>query len=343
MATIREIADRAGVSLGTVDRVLHNRGRVSPETAARIRQVIDELGFTPNLFARNLSTSRDYRFGVLMPYLEQDSGYWRMPWQGMERAVANHRAYRLSLQAAFYDRYKPESFIRAHRQLIDSRVDGILMAPVIPRAAIQVLDQPGLPAHVCFDTGLEHPAVLCQIGQDSERSGRLAAHLMQLLLPSGGRVAIIQPDTDNAHTGHRVSGFCQSLPKDRYAVIVRVRSQRSETEAIGTLLDELLAGAQPVDAIMVAESVTHLVARGLMERRRTDLPLIGYDLMAEDISGLEAGSIDFLITQNPVGQGESAVQVLFDHLVLNQPVSPLLRVPINIVTRDNYQDFLPVE
>jgi LacI family transcriptional regulator len=324
-----------------VDRVLHNRGRVSPETAMRIRQVIEELGFTPNLFARNLSTSKEYRFGVIMPGLRQDSGYWRMPWRGMEMAVENHRAYRLSLQAAFYDRYKPESFLAAHRDLVDAKVDGIIMAPVIPQAALHVLGQPGLPPHVCFDTGLDHPGILCQIGQDSERSGRLAARLMELLCPSGAKVGIIQPDTDNAHTGLRVSGFCQGLPAGRFRFITRRRSQHSESAAVESILDEFLAGPEPVGAVMVAESTTHLVANSLAARGRHDLPLIGYDLMLEDIPGLESGVIDFLITQNPVGQGESAVQVLFESVVLNRPVDALQRIPIDIVTRENYPELLP--
>ena len=47
MVTIKEIADRAGVSRGTVDRVLNNRGKVNPEKEERVRRIAQELGYKP--------------------------------------------------------------------------------------------------------------------------------------------------------------------------------------------------------------------------------------------------------------------------------------------------------
>ena len=58
--TVTEIAKRAGVSIGTVDRVLHNRGRVSSETRDRIQAIIDETGYQPNPLARHLKINRKY-------------------------------------------------------------------------------------------------------------------------------------------------------------------------------------------------------------------------------------------------------------------------------------------
>lgn len=49
MVTIKEIADRAGVSRGTVDRVLNNRGKVNPEKEERVRRIAQELGYKPNV------------------------------------------------------------------------------------------------------------------------------------------------------------------------------------------------------------------------------------------------------------------------------------------------------
>ena len=65
MITIKEIASKAGVSPGTVDRVLHNRGRVSKESAERVRLVAREAGYVPNLFAKRLKEGRSLVFGVL--------------------------------------------------------------------------------------------------------------------------------------------------------------------------------------------------------------------------------------------------------------------------------------
>ena len=57
--TLKDIADMAGVSPGTVDRALHNRGRVNPEVAERIRKLARELGYKPNAIAKGLSRRKD--------------------------------------------------------------------------------------------------------------------------------------------------------------------------------------------------------------------------------------------------------------------------------------------
>ena len=65
--TAQQIAELAGVSRGTVDRALHNRGRVNPEVAARIRQIANELGYKPNLIGQALvRTKRDFKLGAIL-------------------------------------------------------------------------------------------------------------------------------------------------------------------------------------------------------------------------------------------------------------------------------------
>jgi DNA-binding LacI/PurR family transcriptional regulator len=59
-ATVKEIARRARVSIGTLDRVLHDRGEVSADTKARLEAIIPSLGYKPNVLARRLSLDRHH-------------------------------------------------------------------------------------------------------------------------------------------------------------------------------------------------------------------------------------------------------------------------------------------
>ena len=73
--TIKDIARMAGVSAGTVDRVLHNRGDVSPKSKAKVQKVLDEIHYQPNVFAIGLAAKKKYSFLCLIPYyIEHD--YW---------------------------------------------------------------------------------------------------------------------------------------------------------------------------------------------------------------------------------------------------------------------------
>lgn len=341
MATIKEIAERSGTSLGTVDRVLHNRGRVSPETTARIKAVIEELGFSPNLLARNLSTAREYRFGVLIPELEQDGGYWQLPWLGMQRAVRQYQAFRVELVPRFFDRYDSASFVAAFKSLCDLPVDGMVSAPVVPPDVARGLDRPGLPAQVCIDTEIDLPPPLSAIGQDSYRSGRLAAHLMRMIVPGGGTVGVIQPDSANSHIAGRVRGIVEFLAGGGLVPAVRVRPPATTLQAYRSCLAQLFECGD-LAGVVVTDATTHLAAEALESACAPRLPLIGYDLMGPDVPWLDCGRISFLVNQDPIGQGENAVAALFNHIVMGKTPERRVVMPLNIVSSENYRDFLPM-
>ncbi|WP_373789885.1 LacI family DNA-binding transcriptional regulator, partial [Bacteroides heparinolyticus] len=71
--TIKDIARMAGVSAGTVDRVLHNRGDVSHASMEKVQKVLDEIDYQPNVFAIGLAAKKRYRIVCIIPYyIEHD-------------------------------------------------------------------------------------------------------------------------------------------------------------------------------------------------------------------------------------------------------------------------------
>ena len=94
--TIKDIARMAGVSAGTVDRVLHNRGDVSPKSKAKVQKVLDEIHYQPNVFAIGLAAKKKYSFVCLIPYyIEHD--YWHSVVGGIERARQELRPFNVSV------------------------------------------------------------------------------------------------------------------------------------------------------------------------------------------------------------------------------------------------------
>src|SRR5208337_4085374 len=103
--TIKEIAKQANVSIGTVDRVVHARGRVSQKTKELIKKIIRDSGYKPNIFGSRLSLSKDYVFGVLMPKFHQDSKYWEISSRGINQAHDELKTYKVRIKYFLYDRY----------------------------------------------------------------------------------------------------------------------------------------------------------------------------------------------------------------------------------------------
>ncbi len=343
LVTIKDIARLAGVSIGTVDRVLHNRGRVADTTKSRILKIISDTKFKPNLFASNLAQSRNYRLGILTPRPEQDSGFWQLPHKGMQTAAEELSAFSVELLFHCFDRFSPDSFRKAARQLMTNSPDGILLAPILPQPAEDFVRDlsPELPI-CCFDSDLPTISKLAYIGQDPRMSGRLAAKLMRMLVPPEKETVIIQAVNLDEHIRGREEGFRSYFPADkRPPVLEEVHIDSRET--CFTFLDSLFNRTPDIGGFFVANASVHRVAEYLAEKDRTGIALIGYDLIPRNREFLERGVIDFLISQRPETQGYLGVRTLFRHLS-RQPVgAPHVVMPIDILTAENIHYYMPFE
>ena len=79
---IKDIAERAGVSVGTVDRVLHNRPNVSKPAREKVEQALKEMKYQPNVYASALAYNKSYVFIALIPQHESEA-YWEEVEQGL--------------------------------------------------------------------------------------------------------------------------------------------------------------------------------------------------------------------------------------------------------------------
>jgi DNA-binding LacI/PurR family transcriptional regulator len=137
MATIKEIAKRAKVSVGTVSKVLTNTPYVADETRARIQRVIDEAGYKPSFAGRALSGGRTYNIGVIFPHRGADR-FFSDPYQitvlqAIERVISENE-YNLLLSAPMI----PFKDARQFQRLIGSGyLDGAITFEIIPDAPLR--------------------------------------------------------------------------------------------------------------------------------------------------------------------------------------------------------------
>jgi LacI family transcriptional regulator len=129
--TTQVIAEFCGVSRGTVDRVLHNRKGVSPETRDRILRVMQEVGYRPNFIARSLAKGKTMTIGMIVFDL-----YNRFFAQMVNAAEeeARKRGYLLLLALTNKDRFEE---VKCLERLASWRVDGVILAPVGRREEIE--------------------------------------------------------------------------------------------------------------------------------------------------------------------------------------------------------------
>jgi LacI family transcriptional regulator len=340
---IKDIATQAKVSIGTVDRVLHNRGEVARVTREHILKIINDLGYTPNILAKSLSSKRRYKIAVLIPDYKNNNPYWEKPLIGINQAAKELRNYNFEISIYFFNLNSEQSFYNKSEEIFEIQPDGLIIAPIhynITKKIILTCEETGIP-YIFFDTNLEDCNNIAFFGQNSYMSGFLSARLMCYCLAETKEVLILKPLTNsgtNQHLESRSKGFMAFLSSVENTKSISSYSHEIEVSSVSALktgLDKILNSYPHLGGIFVVNSRVHIIARYLEENKIQNLILLGYDLLPENIYYLDKGIVQFLIGQKPNEQGYKSVMALFEHLFLNKPVEKTNYSPIDIIMKDN--------
>jgi LacI family transcriptional regulator len=340
--TVKEIAGMAEVSVGTVDRVIYHRGRVSEETRAKIEAIIEKYQFTPNPIARRLKRNRAYKFCAFLPRKDQDAGYWGQAAGGIQEGVAEIGPLGVETKIIEFNRYSDSSFQRAASSLLAEKPDGIILSPIMPekiKNLITRINDSGIPC-VFFDAGLPGVQPLCAIGQDSFRGGYLAGRLMHLLAgKTTGVVAVLDAHGEDYHIIRRRDGFLQYAREQGFSTVVREYSDYKGSEISVDEIALFLKENPDLAGVFITNCMAHRVAEAAKrQKKKRQFLLVGYDLIPKNREMLRKGEIHAIISQRPEEQGRQALLNLFRHIVLEQRVLPKIEIPLDVYLRENVPD-----
>ena len=125
---IKDIAKLAGVSVGTVDRVIHGRSGVSESSKKRVKEILKQLNYQPNMYASALASNKKYNFACLLP-LHAEGEYWTDVETGIHNAVNTYSDFNVAVQISYYDPYDYRSFGQASDNILKLEPDGVMLAP----------------------------------------------------------------------------------------------------------------------------------------------------------------------------------------------------------------------
>jgi LacI family transcriptional regulator len=337
--TVKEIAAMAKVSIGTVDRVIYHRGRVSAETKAKIEAIIERYQFTPNPIARRLKRNRAYRFRAFLPRRDQDAGYWGQVLEGIQEGVKEITPLGVETEIIEFDRYNPREFRKASGSLLAEKPDGIILSPIMPKKTnilIDTIHERKIPC-VFFDADLPGVKPLCAIGQDSFRGGYLAGRLMHLLAGTITKpIAILDAHGEDYHITRRRDGFLRYAGEQGFSTVVREYSDYRGAEISVDEIADFLRENPELAGIFITNCMAHRAAEALgRQKRRRPVLLVGYDLIPKNRELLRDGGIDAIISQRPEEQGRQALLNLYRHIVLEQQIPPTIEIPLDVYIKEN--------
>ena len=311
--TITQIAEAAGVSTATVDRVLNSRPGVNPVTVQRVRDAMKELGGALPMRGRPRSTE-SYRFAFVLPSTRR--GFFDLVDRVVAQAAGDFRHQHITEVTRRLPAHDAGAFAEALAQLTD--MDGIaLLAPDTPgvKLAVNELVRSGVHVVTLF-SDVAGSMRETFIGADNRAAGRTAGLLLGREAPAGqGRCALLSPATRYAAEIDRGIGFAQVL-EERFAgaTLLRVDDMPdAEDEAYRRAreaLDPQATGGR-LTAVYNVGPGSHGVHRALAEHGYdTSLGMVAHDLLDMHRTLLISGALTFVLHQDVHYAVTTAARVL---------------------------------
>jgi len=332
MTTLKQVADRAGVSSATVSKVLSNTPYVSADTRARVLKAVEELGYVPNLAARALARGRTYNIGVIFPLIY--TSIFTDPQtlsilEGVE-TVINERGYNILITTP----KMPVQQSDQYRRLVQSRYcDGLILLENLPDELMSsFVASHNYPFVAIGYQSLEDKSNTIRI-DDYHGAYQAAKHLADL--------------------GHRNIGIIAVGPVSMFSISERLRGYRDALASAGIDFDRLPvacgsfsieSGAQALRQLLKADPrptavlcVTDLMSLGAINAAKSaglnvprDLSIVGFDDIPLAIH------IDPPLTtvRQPSRQlGETAANLLLDILEKKQTTFDPVVLPTQLILR----------
>ena len=315
MATIKEIAELAGVSRGTVDRVLNNRGFVSKETAEKIRTIIRQLGYKPNRAGIALAAQKKkYLIGVVL--FSRKNPFFDDVMQGFSNKAEELSLYGCEISVKRVA-YHPEAQLSAIRACLKEGAQGLIITPYNDdkvRTELNKLIRSGIPV-ITVNSDTEGIRRLAYVGSDYYNSGKAAGALMALVTSGPVRIGIVNGDNNILCHTQRISGFVDKLSEDiRFQVICQGENLDDDKNGY-ELVAKMLTEHPDINAFYFTAAGVYGGCRAIAELAPDkDIKVITFDEVPSTIEMMQKNIITATICQEPYWQGSKSLELMFSYL-----------------------------
>ena len=323
MVTIKQIAEEAGVSRGTVDRVINHRAGVNPDTEKKVRKIAEQLGYQPSVPGKMLAAKKKkIEIGFIIYDTPVALFFQDIYAAAKEKAMELER---LGVKVRFYKAESLEhdylvSFLeKVEREPLDGLIISPLHLPAIT-SFLKKMEKINMPM-VFYNLDEEESNCLCYVGCDYKKAGRVAAGLVALSIGNCGKVGIATVlDKKSPSSYERMTGFKQEIGKN-YPDIEIINDEEhvlfgenDYSEIINTV--RLHKDLKAMYIINPGDCNIYSVVLEASENK--GLKIVTNDLLKRQRELLGQGVITATIDQQPDVQGTLPLQILYDYLVFDK-------------------------
>lgn len=320
---IKEIAALAGVSRGTVDRVLNNRGGVNEGTAHKIREIAIMANYIPNKAGKTLAIKkRGMKLGMMLLNSPSKNPFIADVLQGAQKQSKELEDYGVSVEFRQTMIGTPEQQLACIDELRDAGIHGLAVMPEndarIQRKLLE-LKECGIPV-VTVNTDIADAGRMAYVGSNYYKAGETAAGLMSMITGGAAQVGIVNgAENVLCHTA-RIEGFRHRI-HERYQgleVVKVICNHDDEFESLEKT-KALLTEHPEISALYLTAGGVYGACRAVMDLGLSGrIKVICFDTVPTTQEMLINGTILAAIDQQPMKQGSLPLKILFDYLAIGQ-------------------------
>jgi len=327
MATIRDVAKRAGVAPITVSRVINNSGYVSRETRERVEAAVAELGYVPNILARSLRSRRTNTLALVLTDITNP--FWTTVARGVEDA-ASEGGFHVILCNTDESETEQEEYLTV---LLQKQVDGVLLAPARSTPEpVEFIQRQGVPV-VVLDRRVPHAQVDVVRGDSEGGACQLIQHLLSL---GHRRIAMLSGPQCVSTAVDRVTGYRQALADAGLDTSAELVYYGEFTQASGYEMAQQMLTVTPRPTALFAAN--NFIAIGALRALRDaglqvpeDIALVAFDDIS---SGLVIEPFLTVAAQPAYEMGQRATELLLARLSGQAPPKcQKIVLPTEIIVR----------
>ncbi|MBO5304009.1 MAG: substrate-binding domain-containing protein [Lachnospiraceae bacterium] len=336
MATMKEIAELAGVSRGTVDRVLNHRGDVNPETEKKILEIVKLLNYQPNKAGIVLAAQKKkLKIGVLL--FGSEHPFFDAVMDGLRQKLEELSFYGCTI----YEKrtaFSLEEQLAAIDAFITEGIQGLILSPfndIAIQKKIDYMADMNIPC-ITVNTDMPDSKRLAYIGSDYYKCGQTAAGLLNLITNGNANVGIITGSHKVLCHEERIEGFTHHLKLNCPGITISAIVENNDDDYTSyDMVLNMLSKHPKINALYFTASGVYGGCQAVI-RTGLKLKVITFDALDTTQEMMRKDIISATICQQPFEQGANALSVLVDYLVFGKlPETELNHMDLSIKIKEN--------
>lgn len=343
--TIKEIAKLAGVSVGTVDRIIHNRGKVSARNEEKVRAALEQANYKTDIHTTAKSLTKSFSITVCIPYLNA-GGYWEDIHGGILSAMEEFSDLNINCRIQTYNQFDVESCRKEYALICPQKPDAVIIGSIFEKETEKLcrqLDEAGIP-YVLVDSTVKNSHPLASFFIDNIAAGRLLGQLISMLCPEESEYAVFNSFRRGGQESHntleRHEGLMQYMQEHGLENKVKdcFVSLNNYAECL-EVIEPFMKANPGIKGALVLNSRGNNAAEVLEKIGKGDVKLISFDITTTNVQCLESGSMTAIIYQRPYEQALNAVKCILNYLLYGKVEPSTSVVPADVVFKENIKSY----